>query len=140
MEKTQRPPAEHIASLPADVRDDMERLDELISSIMSDRSRVMWEGRFWGGSDQEIIGYGDYSYETSNRDTAEWFVVGLAVQKNYISIYVNATTDDGYLTEKYADKLGKVKVGKSSISFNSIDDIHLDQLANLISDANRLMT
>ncbi|MFZ0013218.1 MAG: DUF1801 domain-containing protein [Acidimicrobiia bacterium] len=83
---------------------------------------------------------GEYTYQKSNGETVEWFIVGLAAQQNYISIYVNATDGNRYLTEKYANKLGKVKVGKSSISFNTIDDVDLEQLSRLITDARRLMT
>jgi hypothetical protein len=140
MEKTNKSPADHIASLPAERRVDMERLDALISEVMSDQPKTMWEGKFWGGSDQQIIGYGEYTYQKSNGATVEWSIVGLAAQQNYISIYVNATDGDRYLTEKYTTNLGKVKVGKSSISFNTIDDIDLDQLSRLVTDAKRLMT
>ena len=140
MEKTDRSPADHIASLPTERRDDMERLDTLISDLMPDQPKAMWEGKFWGGSDQQIIGYGEYAYQKSNRETVEWFIIGLAAQKNYISIYVNATDGDQYLTEKYSDKLGKVKTGKSRISFDAMDDLDLDQLSRLITDAKRLMT
>lgn len=86
------------------------------------------------------VGEGEYSYEKSNRETVEWFIVGLAAQQNYISIYVSATDGDRYLTEKYASTLGKVKVGKSSIGFDTIDDIDLDKLSRLATDARRLMT
>lgn len=140
MQKTQKPPAEHIASLPADIRDDLATLDELISGIMSDQPKTMWEGRLWGGSNQQIIGYGSYTYRKTTREAAEWFIVGLAAQKNYISVYVNATDGDGYVTERYADRLGKVKVGRSSISFKSIEEIDLDQLSDLVAEARRLMT
>lgn len=140
MEKSQTPPSEYLSSLPTELRVDIGRLDDLISRSMAGHPKVMWEGKFWGGGDQRIIGYGDYTYQTSNREIVEWFVVGLAAQKNYISIYVNATDDDGYITERFADKLGKAKVGKSSISFTSVDDIDLDQLSALIEEARRLMT
>jgi len=140
MEKTNRSPAEHIASLPTERREDIERLDALITDLMAGQPKTMWEGRLWGGSDQQIIGYGDYSYTKSNRETVEWFIVGLAVQRNYISVYVNATDGRAYLAENYAERLGKVKVGKSSISFTSIDDVDLQQLSELITEAKRLMT
>lgn len=140
MKKTNRSPAEHIASLPAERRADIERLDALITHLMAGQPRTMWEGRLWGGSDQQIIGYGDYTYTKSNRETVEWFIVGLAVQRNYISVYVNAADGKAYLTERYADRLGKVKVGKSSISFDSIDDVDLGELSELITEAKRLMT
>jgi len=45
-----------------------------------------------------------------------------------------------YLAERYAERLGKVKVGKSSISFTSVDDVDLQQLSELITEAKRLMT
>lgn len=140
MEKTNQSPAEHIASLPAERRADIERLDALITPLMAGQPKTMWEGRLWGGTDQQIIGYGDYTYRKSDGKTVEWFIVGLAVQRNYISVYVNATDGKAYLTEKYAGRLGKVKVGKSSISFSSLDDVDLDQLSDLITEAKRLMT
>ena len=140
MEKTDTKPSDYIASLPAETRADVDRLDAAISDVMSGYPKTMWEGRFWGGSDQQIIGYGDYSYERSGGKTVEWFIVGLAQQKQYISVYVNATDDDGYLTERYADRLGKAKVGKSSISFKSLDNIHLDVLLDLVAHAERQMS
>ena len=140
MEKTNRSPAEHIASLPTERREDIERLDALITRLMAGQPKTMWEGRLWGGTDQQIIGYGDYRYTKSNGETVEWFIVGLAVQRNYISVYVNATDGRAYLAERYAERLGKVKVGKSSISFASIGDVDLQQLSDLITEAKRLMT
>ncbi len=140
MEKTDTKPSDYIASLPAETRPDIGRLDAAISDVMSGHPKTMWEGRFWGGSDQQIIGYGDYSSERSGGKTVEWFIVGLAQQKQYISVYVNATDEDGYLTERYADSLGKAKVGKSSISFKSLDDIHLDVLLDLVAQAEQQMS
>ena len=140
MEKTSRSPAEHIASLPTERREDIERLDALITDLMAGQPKTTWEGRLWGGTDQQIIGYGDYRYTKSNGETVEWFIVGLAVQRNYISVYVNATDGRAYLAERYAERLGKVKVGKSSISFASIGDVDLQQLSDLITEAKRLMT
>ena len=140
MEKTHRSPAGHIASLPAERRADVERLNALITDLMAGQPKTMWEGRLWGGTDQQIIGYGDYRYTKSNGETVEWFIVGLAVQRNYISVYVNATDGGAYLAERYAERLGKVKVGKSSISFTSIDDVDLQQLSDLITEAKRIMT
>jgi hypothetical protein len=140
VKKSATKPADYIESLPLEVRVDIDRLDTAITKIMSGHVKTMWEGKLWGGSDQRIIGYGDYSYERSNGHAVEWFIVGLALQKRYISVYVNAVDDDGYLVEKYADKLGKVKVGKSSISFHSLEDINLDVLEDLVAKANKLMS
>ena len=135
MEITDRDVDEYIAQLPDEVRGDMASLDAVIAAEMQGLPRELYEGKFWGGSDQEIIGYGRYSYQRSDKTKVEWFVVGLAVQKNYLSLYISAVEDGEYLSEKYGKELGKVKVGKSSISFNTAADIDTAQLASLVSRA-----
>jgi len=118
----------------------MERIDAVIGRAMAGHSRVLWEGKFWGGSEQRIIGYGDYSYQRSAKETVEWFVVGLASQKSYISIYINAADEDGYLVKKHANRLGKVKVGSAAVSFKSADDIDLGVLEEVVTLARDQMT
>jgi len=125
-------PDAFIEGLPEKVRPDVEKIDALIQDAMAGRTRVMWEGKFWGGSEQRIIGYGDYSHQRPNKEAVEWFIIGLAVQKDYISLYVNAADEDGYLVKKYAGRLGNVKVGSSAISFKSAHDIDLDVLTELL--------
>ncbi len=135
MEITSTDPSDHIDSLPDDRRRDIALLDAEITKRMRGESRVLWEGRLWAGSDQKIIGYGTFSYTNSSGKTTNWFMVGLAAQKNYISMYVNAVDDDGYVLKKYADRLGKAKVGSASISFKSVEDINLDILMELVDVA-----
>ena len=134
MEKTETNVKEYIDSLPDDVRPAMTKLDQAISKIMGRKERVLWTGIFWGGSEQKIIGYGDLKYERKGK-TVEWFVVGLALQKNYISLYVNAVEDNMYMAEKYASELGKVKVGKASISFKDLAAVNMEKLLELIKNA-----
>jgi len=126
---------EHLASLSENVRDQMVLLDTAISDRMSGASRVLYEGKFWGGSDQKIIGYGEFRYTNSSGKTVKWFMVGLAAQKNYLSMYVNAVDDDGYVLAQYKDRLGKVKVGSASISFKNVDDVNIDVLMELVDVA-----
>lgn len=136
MEKTKTRVEEYIASLPDGVRTAMTNLDQAITKIMGRKERVLWTGKFWGGSEQNIIGYGDLTYERKGK-TTEWFVVGLALQKNYISLYVNAVEDNMYMAEKYAPDLGKVKVGKASISFKDPADVNMEKLLELIEKAGK---
>ena len=128
-------PTDHVNSLPNDRRGDIALLDSEIAKRMPGESRVLWEGKFWGGSDQKIIGYGTFSHTNSSGKTTNWFMVGLAAQKNYISMYVNAVDDEGYVLRKYADRLGKAKVGSASISFKSVEDINFDILMELVDAA-----
>jgi hypothetical protein len=140
LERTSNDPDVFIESLQPEIRDDMRQLDHLISEVMADETRTLWEGVFWGGSDQTIIGYGDFSSTDSKGKTVDWFKVGLAAQKNYLSIYVNAADTDGYLVKKYENRLGKVKVGSASIGFKSVGDIDLDVLRELIQTAKEQMS
>ena len=100
----------------------------------------MWEGVFWGGSEQRIIGYGNFSYQRSDKKQVEWFLVGLTRQKNYFSVYVNAVEGKHYLAELYGSRLGKVKTGKSSISFRNLSDVNLDMLREMIEHAGKITT
>lgn len=139
MQKVAIDPSEHIDSLPDEVKNDIKTLDQEISKAMAGETRVLWQGIFWGGSEQNVIGYGDVVYERP-KGNVEWFIVGLGLQKNYISVYVTAVEGKQYLAEKYADKLGKAKIGKSSISFKKLSDINLDVLIDLVKKAKTLMS
>lgn len=116
-------------------------LDELLVAAMPGRERTLWEGVFWGGTDQSIVGYGDLVQERPRGKNVEWFVIGLALQKKHISLYVNAAEDNAYLGSQYADRLSngaKVKIGAASIGFSSVDRIHLDVLTELAEHAHRI--
>ncbi|GAA3214326.1 hypothetical protein ACFP63_16945 [Oerskovia jenensis] len=132
MQKTGTDPDEYLTTLPERFRDDALRLDAAISEVMAGRSRVLWEGVFWGGTDQRIIGYGDVLQARPRGGSVEWFAVGLAVQQNYLSVYVNAVEDDQYVAQKYAHTLGRAKIGSSSVSFKSLADIDLDAVLHLV--------
>lgn len=138
MQKVESDPDEYLASLPAERRSTMAAADALIRRAMPARSRSLWTGKFWGGTDQTIIGYGDVRQPRPRGADVEWFAVGLAMQKNYVSLYVNAALDGQYLAKAYADRLGKVKVGSASIAFASLDDVDPAALTELLQHADRL--
>jgi hypothetical protein len=135
---TDRSVEDHINSLPDEVREDITAIDAVIAGVFSGEPRVLWEGKFWGGTDQEIIGYGDFTYESS-KQTVEWFKVGLAAQKNHLSLYVNAVEDGEYLSRTYGDRLGKVKVGAANIGFKDLSAIDLGELRAMLEHAHRVM-
>jgi hypothetical protein len=136
MQKTTKAPSAWLAALPVARRGDMQRLDRLLVRIMKGRSRTLWEGVFWGGTEQTIIGYGDLTMTGARGKRVDWFVVGLALQKNYISLYVNVVDGQQYLAEKYRDRLGaKVKTGKASISFASLDVVDIDAVTMVVNEA-----
>ena len=135
MERTDTDVPAFLASLEGKQGDDMRYLDSAIAGMMSGHERHLYEGTFWGGSDQQIVGYGVLDYANRSGEQVEWFVVGLAAQKNNLSIYVNAVADDSYLLREYEGKLGKVKLGSASIGFRKVEDLDLDNLMELIGRA-----
>jgi hypothetical protein len=140
MQKTTTDPSQWFADLPDDIRADMQQLDTFISTHLATASRTLWEGTFWGGTEQTIIGYGDLRLTQSRGRVVDWFMVGLARQKAHISLYVNAVVNGKYATQVLGPRLGKVKVGASSIAIRNLTDVDLDVLAELLSLANAHLT
>lgn len=135
MERSTTTPDEFIASLPEDVRPDIAALDRLIAGAMAGKERVLWQGVLWGGSEQRIIGYGATRYTNRSGREVDWFKVGLARQKDHISLYINAAADGGYLVQAYADRLGKVKVGAANVAFKRLADLDQEALLELVQRA-----
>jgi hypothetical protein len=138
MEKVATDPDAFLASFGDDVRPTMQRLDELIREALPGRARTLWEGTFWGGTDQQILGYGDIIQPRPKGESVEWFLVGLARQARHCSVYVNAVDGGAYLLHQYRDRLGKVKVGSASIAITALDVVDLDALAELLRRAHEL--
>jgi hypothetical protein len=72
-----------------------------------------------------MLGYGLYHYKYASGREGDWFIVGLASQKHYVSLYICACDQDGYLAENNKDRLGKVPVGRSCIRFKKLEGFSL---------------
>jgi len=131
-------PSEFLAKLTDHRRDDLVVVDTLLTAALPKRQRVLWEGVFWGGTEQTIIGYGDLVQQRPRGEDVEWFIIGLALQKKHLSLYVNAVEDGAYLGAHYGDRLGKVKLGAASIGFTSVDRLDLTVLEKLAVHADRI--
>jgi hypothetical protein len=138
MERTATDPAELVESLPDRFRDDVRRLDAEISRVMTGHSRVLWEGVFWGGTEQRIIGYGRFVQHNRDGSNVDWFVVGLAAQKAHLSLYVNAVEEGQYLVKRWADRLGRVKVGSANATFKRLSDVDLAEVVAMAERARDL--
>lgn len=135
MERTSKSVDDHLASLAGEQGEDIRALDRAIRERMPEAERHLYEGKLWGGSDQRIVGYGIMDYRNRSGEDVEWFIVGLAAQKTYISMYVNAVEGGTYLLAGYEGRLGKVKTGSASISFDSVDDVDFEILMDLVERA-----
>lgn len=101
---------------------------DTIPKLAADR-HLMPMGRY------DLLSYGMYHYTYASGREGDWPAVGLANQKNYISLYVSCVSDDGnYLAEQYGKRLGKVSCGKSCIRFKKLEDLNLDEIANILRE------
>ena len=122
-------PAAYLASLPVDRRAALETLDALIRKTAPKLEPHMLSG---------MLAYGKFHYKYASGREGDWFLVGLCSRKAYISLYICSGDKDGYLAEQNAARLGKVKVGRSCITFKRLADLDLKVAAELIKKAAQL--
>lgn len=84
-----------------------------------------------------MLGYGEFDYTNSKKQTGKWPLIALASQKNYISLYICSIKNGKYLAENFKDQLGRVSVGKSCVRFKSLDDLKLPILKKLLIEATK---
>jgi Domain of unknown function (DU1801) len=118
---------EHIDSLPEARRELIRSVHEIVREAAPELEMRMWGDKF--------IGYGTVHYRYASGREGEWFPIGLASNKQYVSLYICACDDDGYLAEQNADRLGNVSVGKSCIRFKRLEDLDLGVVRELCGRA-----
>jgi hypothetical protein len=85
-----------------------------------------------------MLAYGRYAYRYASGRTGEWFPIGLASQKRYISVYVMAADGERYLAESFRERLPKADIGKSCVRFKRLADLDRDALVELIREGAKL--
>ena len=108
-------------------------LDARIMDAMPRLDRWLWTGQMWGGTDQEIVGYGSILQPRPRGADVEWFLIGFAVQQRHLSLSVNAVEDGEYAVRRRAASLGKVKVGAAAITFTGVDALDADGFGALLA-------
>jgi len=119
---------EYIEMIPEPRKSDILALDKMILEIAPNLDRKLYNS---------IIGYGSYHYKGKSGREGEWFVIGLASQKNYISLYICATDGEKYMAEQYIDRLPKASIGKSCVRFKTLSDVDLRVLRELIQKGSK---
>lgn len=74
---------------------DLQKLDKLLKQSAPGLSRYFHQGAPAGepGMRFKMIGYGKSHYLAKSGQQVEWPVVGVALQKSYISVYLSVTKD-----------------------------------------------
>ena len=85
-------PAEYMATLEEPRRSDVQAVHELIRRLAPDLEPHIASG---------MLAYGRYHYRSKSGREGEWFHLGLASNKRYISLYVMAADGNGYVAESF---------------------------------------
>lgn len=117
-------PDEYIERLDEPRRSEVRAIHELIQRVAPSLDARIESG---------MIAYGSYHYRYASGREGDWFPIGLASNKRYISLYVMAADQNhGYLAESYRDRLPKTDIGRSCVRIKHLEDVDLDTLSELI--------
>lgn len=120
---------EYISLIEEPRRSDVKNLHKMITKLIPKAKAKLW------GS---VIGYDSFHYKSKSGREGEWFPVGLASQKGYISIYLCAVENGTYIAERHKKDFPKASIGKSCIRFKKSEDIDLKLLGQLIKKAAKI--
>ncbi len=116
-------------------RSELEKVDSLIRRAAPGLGRYFHRGTPAGqaGMRLKMIGYGQFRYAVRSGKQVLWPVVGLALQKNYISLYFAVTFQGRPVTALYTGRLGALRAGRNNFSFERFSDLDDDALETLVT-------
>jgi len=118
-------PSEYIAKLEEPRKSEIAALDKLIRKLAPALEPFIHAG---------MLAYGPWHYKYDSGREGDWFRMGLASNKNYISLYVLATDGKSYVAERFKKALPKANIGKSCVRFKRLSDLDQSALAKLIRE------
>lgn len=118
-------------------RRDLVEFDQVMKAFAPSLQRHFHAGTPAGepGMRMTMIGYGRFHYAATSGTSVAWPVIGLALQKNYISVYVSVTKAGAPLVKDYAARLGALRSGHNNFSFRQLADLDRRVLEALVSEA-----
>jgi hypothetical protein len=124
---------------------DLQKLDALIRQSAPALTRHFHEGTPAGeaGMRMKMIGYGRFSFvgrrgRAGQAERVIWPVVGIALQKNYISVYLAIAKDGAPLLDAYKGTLGELRAGGNNFSFQMYEDLQVESVGRLFAEAARI--
>src|SRR5262245_47890025 len=123
-----RTPAEYLAAVDDDRRPDIAALDALIRTHAPELEPVILDG---------MLGYGPFHYRYASGREGDACKLSIASNAASISLYCFASDAQGYVVERYADRLPKADVGKSCVRFKHLADLDEAELVALIEETAR---
>ena len=122
-------PAEYIAAVDVKRRSDVAALDALIREHAPGLEPVVMDG---------MLGYGPFHYRYASGREGDACRLAIASNASYISLYCFASDADGFVAERYVDRLPKANVGKYCVRIRKLADLDEKALAALIEETAKM--
>ena len=114
-------PEAYVERLESPHREDIGRLHERIRAVAPALAASAAGG---------MLTYGSYTYKSRSGRAGDWYPLGVASNKNYISLYASPVP-----LEPFVERLPKANLGRGCIRFKRLDDVDLDVLDEVIRAA-----
>ena len=124
-----RTPAEYIAAVDDKRRPDIAALDGLIRKHAPKLEPVIMDG---------MLGYGPFHYRYASGREGDACKLSIASNASYISLYCFAADAKGYVAERYVNRLGKAKIGKTCVMIKKVADLDEKALVALIEETAKM--
>ena len=120
----------YIANQPEPKGSEMQSLHSMILEVTPGCKLWFLDGKDSDGKtvSNPNIGYGQRTMKYADGTTREFYQIGLSANTTGISVYILGIEDKKYLTETYANDLGKATVTGYCIRFKTLKDINPDVL------------
>lgn len=118
-------PQQWIAEVDDARRDDVRRLHDLVREVAPELEPTTRFG---------MLGYGPIHYRYASGREGEWVKIGIAVNAKSISLHCCAADDEGYVAERFRDRLPKADIGRSCVRFKRLDDLEDEALRDLLRE------
>jgi hypothetical protein len=123
-------------------RTDLQKLDKLVKESAPGLKRYFHRGTPRGESGMrfKMIGYGRSQYLAQSGKNVEWPVVGVALQKSYISVYLSVVRNGLPLVQSYSGKLGELRSGRNNFSFEKYEDLVTSTVSSLLAEVETIFS
>lgn len=130
----------YLASLMPSKRAEMQLLDQLIRNSMPGAQLRFLDGKDANGKvvANPNIGYGALQLKNKSGISKDFYQIGLSANTTGISVYFMGISDKNYLSNNYAERIGKASITSYCIKFKTLSAIDLAVLEELIQNVLRL--
>ena len=122
-------PAEYIAAVDDTRRSDIAALDALIRKHAPKLEPVIMDG---------MLGYGPFHYRYASGREGDACKLAIASNASYVSLYCFAADANGYVADRYVDRLPKAGIGKACVRFMRLADLDEEALVALVEETSRM--